>query len=223
MPPTGRRGVRQSQGYSQVGIPPPPKAAWDCTELRTRRDCGASGHTATDCRKARHRRPHGPAGWPRGARLRTGSSHKAKNHTTGHVGARGLPRERQRTGATEAQASRFLHRGRRGRVIQKGSLAVRGPSLPFVACATKGESCCAGEVLHPMGQTAPRRRISRGGPCIIDGGVCKTAEKEQRRRGIAADYGVRTALQDLQTLHLPGHMHVTAHYMRLIAPIMYIM
>lgn len=170
MPPTGRRGVRQSQGYSQVGIPPPPKAAWGCTELRTRRDCGASGHTATDCRKTRHRRPHGPAGWPRGARLRTGSSHKAKNHTTGHVGARGLPRERQRTGATEA----------------------RGPSLPFVACATKGESCCAGEALHPMGQTAPRRRISRGWLCIIGGGVCRTAKNGARRREITADYGGRT-------------------------------
>lgn len=183
----------------------------------------ASGHTATDCGKARHGRPHGPAGWPRGARLRTGSSHKAKNHTTGHVGVRGLPRERQRTGATEAQASRFLHRGRRGRVIQKGSLAVRGPSLPFVACATKGESCCAGEALHPMGHTAPMGRISHGGPCIIGGGVCRTAKNGARRREITADYSGRTLRESLQIPHLPGHMHGTAHYMRPIAPIMHIM
>lgn len=59
-------------------------------------------------------RPHR---MPRGARLRTGSSHKAKNHTTGHVGARGLPRERQRTGTSKARGTpAFLHRGRRGRV-----------------------------------------------------------------------------------------------------------
>lgn len=215
---TGRRADVLTTSWPDVHRMP-----WGRTETRIRRVCGATGPEGHGGREARYRRPHGPAGWPRGARLRTVGSHKAKNHTTGHVGARGLPRERQRTGATGAQASRFLHRGRRGRVIQKGSLAVRGPSLPFVACATKGESCCAGEALHPMGQTTPTGRISRGKPCIIGGGVCKTAEKEPQRRGIAADYGGRTVPQDLQTSHLPGHMHAIAHRMRLIAPIMHIM
>lgn len=111
---------------------------------------GTGGHTAPQDGPEAHARKRAAA--------------KAKNHTTGHVGARGLSRERQRTGASEAQASRFLHRGQRAVYDKKGVLLCAGLPSPFVACATKGESCCAGEALHPMGQTThgahkPRRSV----------------------------------------------------------------
>lgn len=79
---------------------------------------GTGGHTAPQDGPEAHARKRAAA--------------KAKNHTTGHVGARGLPRERQRTGASEAQASSFLHRGQRAVYDKKGVLLCAGlPSLSW--------------------------------------------------------------------------------------------